>query len=176
MSLALVHVPLSDFQFVYDHMQTYRTPSGRLHQNMHLRKMRQEANEPQLRYLHAMFASPANEIEGAISGRGLFWRYKIKSANGRTQLQVLRRRCSRLSEDARLQRRFLPEILQRVREEQAGIEHPPPRLKAGEFYLRRSMPGMHSGHENCVTAVETGILDPDFVAELHGWNLMLLNP
>jgi hypothetical protein len=171
MSLALVQVPVQDFQFIHAHLTTY-SPK----RNMHLREMQTVKKQTNLRYLHAMHVAPGtNDIDGAISGPAVFWRYRIRLVAGRVQLQVLVQRSS-AKDAARIQSHFLPEILKRVRQEKAGTKHQFPKLKAGRFYLRRWFPGMHHTHANCVAAVSSGTLDPAFVSQFQPWNFLLLHP
>lgn len=64
MGLALVQVPVTEFQMIRGHLLTYMGA----YQNMHLREACQRNNARDLRYLHAMYASArVQEIEGAIS-------------------------------------------------------------------------------------------------------------
>lgn len=171
MSLALVQVPLADFHDVLAHLVSHM-PS---HRNMHLRQVRQQNGRRVLRYLHAMHVAPgSSEIEGMISGPQMMWRYKMLVLNRVPQIQVLVQRSSQ-RDAARIQRRFLPEILARIAQEQSAPAHYARRL-AGQFYLRRSIRGMHHSHRNCVAAVASGSLDPAFVAELQSWRLALLHP
>ena len=161
---------------IYTHLATYSTPSRTRHQNMHLRQSRRSKGRPtRLHYLHAMYASSANVIDGAISGPSVFWRYRIRLVNGRTHVDLLDRQCS-AKEDARLQRQFIKEVMSRLRQEQSGGIHPFPTLTDGEFYLRRRIGGMATTHPTCRRAVSLGVLDIRFVSQLQSWNLMLLCP
>ena len=175
MGLEDVSISVSDFQLIFAHLATYRTPSGALHRNMHMRQPKPKIRPATLHHLHAMFASRANEIDGAISGPGVFWLYRIRMANGRTQVDLLDRRCS-AEEDLRIQGRFLKEVLGRVRQEQARVSHPYSNLIDGEFYLRRRMGGIPASHPKCDRAVSEGALHPRFVTQLQTWNLELLCP
>ena len=76
---------------------------------------------------------------------------------------------------ARMQKRFLKEIVARIRQEQQGSQHYPTRTP-NQFYLRRRQPGMPATHRNCQLALAAGVLDPTFVSNLSGWNLELLRP
>lgn len=172
MSLALVQVPVSDFHTIFDHVSTHYAR----YRNMHLRKPCQRKGQRDLRYLHAMYASTVkDEIEGMISGPNIFWHYRLTLlASGRTQLSVLAH-ASSAAESARIQRQFLPDILSRIEEEDAGSDHYPKRTK-GQYYLRRGQPGSSATHLACQAAVATGVLDKRFVAQLRAWNLRLLCP
>ena len=171
MSLALLRVQVSDFDAIFDHLT-----SRPRYENMHLREACQRNNQRDLRYLHAMRANGngAPEIEGMISGPGVFWHYKLTKSKGRTQLNVLSQRGSPAAL-ARMQRRFLVEIVARIKQEQSGEVHHPS-LTSGQFYLRRANPGMPANHRNCVDAVSDGVLDQRFVSRLAAWNLQLLHP
>jgi hypothetical protein len=175
MGLADVSISVTDFQLIVAHLATYRTPSGALHRNMHMRQPKPKIRPATLRYLHAMCASRTNEIDGAISGPDVFWLYRIRMTNGRTQVDVLDRKCS-AKEDTEIQGRFLKEVMGRVRQEQTGASHPYSNLIDGEFYLRRCMGGISPDHSRCARAVSEGTLHPRFVAQLEGWNLTLLCP
>ena len=173
MSLALVEVSSSDFEFIHRHLVSY-DPRYR---NMHLRAAHVRNKKRELLYLHAMYAPQAQqpEIDGMISGPSAFWHYKlVQSARGQTQLNVISERGTPKAL-ARIQRRFLKEILARARFEQTRTVHYPKRLP-GQFYLRRSLPGMPANHRSCVAAVTAGILDRRFVSQLDPWNLELLRP
>ena len=166
MSLALVQVSTTDFQQLYSHLATHTA-----HRNMHLR---QRAGR-KLRYLHALYANASPEVEGMISGPGLFWHYKLTlTAAGQTQLSVLAHQSSPRAA-ARIQRRFLPEIVARMHQEQQPQKHFPRYLK-GQFYLRRSASGMVASHAKCQMAVSNGVLDQRFVSQLQPWRFELLNP
>jgi hypothetical protein len=142
---------------------------------MHLRQARYRSKRRVLRYLHSMYAhANRQEIEGMISGPSVFWHYRLNAPKGRTQLQVLAQR-SPPQDAARLQATFLAEILERIRQERSGQLHFP-KLLAGQFYLRRSAPGMTASHQNCQAAIASGALDSRFVAQLGAWNLELLHP
>lgn len=172
MSLALVQVSTTDFNTIYSHIASHRPQ----HANMHLRQARQPKSGRVLRYLHAMRAVPGTrEIDGMISGPGIFWQYRLVPTNGlHTQVQVLAHR-SPPRDARRIQHRFLKEILDRVTFEKQGTVHHP-KYKSGQFYLRRCVPGMRSAHVNCQTAVSTGQLDQAFVAQIQAWNFELLHP
>jgi hypothetical protein len=172
MSLALVAIPPFDFDLIYQHLVSH----NHRYRNMHLREACQRNKARDLRYLHAIYANqgPTPEIEGMISGPGVFWHYKLARSSSRTQLNVLSQRGSPKAL-ARIERRFLREIIARMRHEQSGVVHYPSRT-AGQFYLRRSIPGMLPTHQSCVIAVSAGVLDPMFVSRLSAWNLELLHP
>jgi len=171
MSLALVQISPADFHTIYGHLTNHKPP----YSNMHLREVRQQNKQRQLRYLHAMHAAPSRaEIEGMLSGPGVFFHYKMNLARGQTQLQVLQQQCAQ-KEATRIQQRFLPEILKRIAVERAGTK-PFPRLITGQFYLRRRRPGMAASHANCQAAVAKKVLDPRFVAQLHDWDFELRHP
>lgn len=142
---------------------------------MHLREACQRDGARDLRYLHAMFATrgTAREIEGMISGPGVFWHYDLVRSASRIQLNV-RSQIGSPRALERMQRRFLPEIVDRVVQEQSGALHYPTR-SAGQFYLRRSIPGMAPTHPNCRAAVTAGVLDRRFVSRLQHWSLELLH-
>jgi hypothetical protein len=117
----------------------------------------------------------ASDVEGMISGRGIFLRYRMSMAGRmRIHLHVLAHR-STPQADARIYRRFLPEIAKRIQEERALPVHHP-RRTPGQFYLLRHIPGMRESHQNCIDAVTAGVLDQAFVSQLHAWNLRLLRP
>jgi hypothetical protein len=129
-----------------------------------------------LRYLHAMYATNgAPEIEGMLSGPGIFWHYQLVRISA-TQTQVLVLNHYSTARDARrLQRRFVKEVLKRVSFEQTGEKHFP-KLTKGQFYLRRGPTGTLATHVNCIKAVATKELDQRFVDQLHVWNLRLIRP
>jgi hypothetical protein len=168
MSLALVQVDVSEFNQIFHHLTTHTK-----YRNMHLREARQHNKRRVLRYLHAMYPTRSGVIDGMISGPGVFWQYTLSVVRGQTQINVLAHNCS-LKDSARIQTRFLPEIMRRMAQEQtkqSGF----PKLTPGQFYLRRHLPGMHHGHANCQAAVQSGALDQRFVSALQGWNLSLLH-
>jgi hypothetical protein len=174
MGLALVQVPFTDFQDINDHLRTYMPR----YQNMHLRQARQRNKRRVLRYLHAMYAPNAQQIDGMISGPGVYWSYNLFAAAGRTRIRVLANQASP-ADERRMERSFLQEVLRRVQEEQNFAQSPQrfaPRRLPGEFYLRRAQPGMSATHAHCVAATSSGALDPRFVSQLRGWNLELLHP
>jgi hypothetical protein len=78
-------------------------------------------------------------------------------------------------ERARMHRRFLAEVFERVTHEQSGTRHYPTRT-AGQFYLRRGLPGSSPSHQSCRAAVAAGVLDPRFVGILSAWGFDLLHP
>lgn len=170
MSLALVQVSVTDFNTIYSHIALQK------HSNMHLREARQKNKKRVLRYLHAMYAGTGRpEIDGVISGPGVFWHYKLLlTAAGQTRIRVLVQRGT-AKDAARIQRTFLQEILARVAFEQTGKVHYPKRL-SGQLYLRRNLSGTAASHAKCLSAVAAGELDPAFVAQLQPWNFELLRP
>ena len=171
MSLALVTVPISDFDVIHDHVATYYPQ----HRNMHLREAHYSNKKRVLLYLHALHAKRgARQIEGMISGPGLFWHYVLSGSKSRTQLTVIHEP-SDLKARKRIQQQFLAEILERVALEKKGEKHFPKRKK-GQFYLRRWAPGSPATHRHCVSAVSSKVLDQRFVAVLEDWNLELLCP
>jgi hypothetical protein len=172
MNLALVPISVPVFQEIRDHLLTYKPR----YRNMHLRERCQRDSEWGLRYLHALHASQStSDVEGMISGPGIFLRYQMSMASRtRIHLRVTAHR-STPQADVRIYRRFLPEIAKRIQEERALPEHHP-RLTPGQFYLRRSIPGMHDSHQNCIDAVRDEVLAQEFVSQLHAWNLRLLHP
>lgn len=173
MSLALVQVPLSDFNRIHNHVSTHTR-----HRNMHLREARVRQRRRALYYLHALYApATGHEIEGMISGPNLYWHYRLKpsASQASVQVQVLTRPRSSPQDAVRLQGRFLRDILDRIRHEQSGVVHYPRRLQ-GQFYLRRGSPGMPVSHPHCLAATANGELDPRFLVQLHPWNLELLHP
>lgn len=174
MGLALVRVPLSDFQSINHHVRTH-APT---YQNMHLRQARYQNNQRVLRYLHAMHAPNAQQVDGMISGPGVFWSYQLLSSSGQTRIRVLAHQASQ-AEERRIEQRFLHEVLSRVQEERRFAQAQRtfgPRRIPGQFYLRRSNPGMLAAHPHAVVATSSRALDARFVGQLHAWNLMLLCP
>lgn len=170
MSLALVQVSATEFQTVHGHLTSFKPQ----HRNMHVRDTRQQNGHAVLRSLHAMFATASNEIEGMISGSGGFWHYRIRLVGGRTQMQALVQNCS-AADAARIQRRFLPSILKRVRDEQTAAQRPHfSNLTQGQFYLQRHLGGMLPSHSHCLNTVSSGLLAQAFVSQLHPWNLRLI--
>jgi len=118
-SLALVTVPLSDFDVIHDHVATYYPQ----HRNMHLREAHYSNKKRVLLYLHALHAKRgARQIEGMISGPGLFWQYVLTGSKSRTQLTVIHEP-SDLKARTRIQQQFLAEILERVALEKKGEKH-----------------------------------------------------
>lgn len=173
MKLALAIVPQSDFDHIVGHMLSYKPP----YRNMHLRVACQRKKKRDLRYLHAMYVNAGlsrPEIEGMISGPGVFWHYKLIRTAKRTQLNVLVERGSS-KELERIGDRFLQEIHARIVQDQAATTHHPVRTR-GQFYLRRWHPGSPASHRNCLRAVNAGVLDSAFVSKLAAWDLELLCP
>ncbi len=169
MSLALVAVTAADFDWIYAHMSGH----SRYH-NLHLREACQRNKRRDLRYLHAMHAHSSREIEGMISGRGVFWHYKLVRTRTRTQLNVLVEPSDPAAR-SRIQRRFLQEIQARIAQETAGGIYYPSRTP-GQYYLRRWSGGTPATHQVCRQAVAAGVLDARFVSRLASWNLQLLCP
>jgi len=172
LSLALVTVELSDFEYVHDHVANHY-PAYR---NMHLREACQRDGERELRYLHAMHAKPggSRQIEGMISGPGLFWHYVLTGSKSRTQMTVIHEPVDEKARK-RIQQQFLAEIFERVALEKSGKKHYPKR-KEGQFYLRRGAAGTPATHRHCLSAVANEVLDQRFVSVLERWNLELLCP
>jgi hypothetical protein len=102
------------------------------------------------------------------------WRPCDALARGRTQLNVITEHGPD-EELARIGRRFVPEILARVAEEQAGSAFHPTYLQ-GEFYLRRRRGGIQPNHPHCQLALKRGVLNARFVSKLASWDLELLCP
>jgi hypothetical protein len=176
MSLALVQLPISDFDQIYDHVSTHTR-----HRNMHLREartyQRQRVRYRVLDFLHALYAPAATrEIVGMITGRNLFWHYRLRPAASMhyAQVQVLTPARSSPQDAVRLQNRFHADLLGRVQQELSGASGYPNYLP-GQFYLRRRSPGMPVAHPHCQAAIASGELDQRFVAQLHSWNLELIH-
>lgn len=167
MSLAQVQMSTTEFQSLHGHL------TSKPHRNMHAREARTQNGHRTLLALHAMYATTPSEIEGMISGPGIFWHYKLTLGGGQTQMRVF---AHTPADAARVQRRFLPVILGRAREEQTRTQQPFSNMLPGEFYLRRHLGGMPSSHQNCRNAVAAGALDQRFVSQLQAWNLMVVNP
>lgn len=172
MSLALVSVSTTDYDWIRDHLLN-RDPR---YSNMHLREACQRNRRRDLRYLHAMHVDRAKPtaIEGMISGPGVYWHYRLIRAEARTQLNVLTERGTSAALD-RISRRFLREVMDRITHERSGVTHYP-RRTSGQYYLRRGLQGMPASHPNCQRAVAAGVLDAAFVARLAPWKLQLLHP
>jgi hypothetical protein len=172
MGLAQVTVEPDDFDTIRQHL-TNHMPA---YLNMHLREACQRDGERDLRYLHAMYAPPGkpNLIEGAISGPSVYWRYEIRRTPNGTQLNVITER-GPVRALKRIEKRFTIEILRRIEQEKAGMEHYPT-LTSGQFYLRRRKPGSSSTHRTCTRAVGAQMLAKEFVELLVAWNLVLLCP
>lgn len=179
MGLAQVQISVADFHTIHGHIVAHM-PN---HRNMHMREARQRKRRRNLRHLHAMYAPvSSNVIEGMISGPGVFWQYRLILAGAVTQIQVLVQ-VSSPADDQRLGGRFLRDVLARVASEQAlaqaiaaGAKRYSPRYIAGQFYLRRALPGMLATHQSCQAAVSSGVLAQTFVSQLHAWNFELLHP
>lgn len=169
MSLARVIVPVSDFDTIYSHLISHNPK----YRNMHLREARQRLKKRVLRHLHAMYAHPdaPARIEGMISGPDVFWHYEIIRHRSRTQLNLVDEDASPEALD-RIERTFLPQILKRIREEQAGLDFAPMRL-SGQLYLIRNNPGSSPTHPDCRRAVADATLDSRFVARLSPWGFRL---
>lgn len=169
MSLARVNVPLPIFDAIHSHLVWNKPP----YRNMHLREARYSQKKRVLRYLHAIHAArdAAYKVEGVISGPDVFWQYELLRYKSRTQLNLI-------AEDAppdaldRIERTFLPEILQRIREEQRREKFNPKRL-SGQYYLIRDRDGSLPSHPDCKRAVAEGVLDEEFVEQLAPWALRL---
>lgn len=172
MSLAAVRIDQSEFDRIYDHLVSYNPR----YRTMHLRQARYRNNKRELRYLHAMHAPPGTvgQIEGMISGPGVFWHYRIVKNRFRTQLNVFSERGSE-KDVTRIGDRFLHEVLERIDLEQGDVDHPVSRLP-GQFYLRRKLGGAQPSHPHCQLAVAKKVLDPKFVSILEPWDLELLCP
>jgi len=173
MSLAAVTVEVSDWDNVYSHLLQYKPQYG----NMHLRQVRTVGGKRELRYLHMLKAqSKRPQIDGMISGPDIFCNYNlIKNRSGLIQLNVLSEVGTSKEKD-RLGHRFLLEILGRVHSEKNATDTPFANYSKGEFYLRRSEPGMGSGHANCQAALNANKLDQIFVDHLEPWQFSLLHP
>lgn len=170
MSLAAVKISPSEFQSVRNHLIAHKPP----YRTMHLRDARIREKKRVLRYLHAMHAVPSGEVEGMISGPGIFVHYKVVMTKfGHTQLNVLSTQGSDKELD-RIGTRFVLDVLARVQEERAGSTHYPSYL-AGQFYLRRRIGGMPASHPHCRLAVAQKALDARFVSKLASWDLELLH-
>lgn len=172
MGLAAAIISPPEFHQIQGHLAAHKPP----YRTMHLREIRQRNRQRVLRYLHAMhtpLASP-NTVEGMISGPGVFWHYQLVASRTRTQLNVLFEQ-GPADDLARIGDRFLPEILNRIAEEQAAA-HPYPRYLAGQFYLRRKRGGVAATHPACRQALTQGVLDRRFVGRLSAWDLELLCP
>src|SRR4051812_47272449 len=103
--LAQVALTLPSVQRIYDHLVSHK-PHCR---NMHLREACQRNGKRDLRYLHAMYAIPDRiEIEGMISGPGLFWHYRIIGTGSATRIRVFDEDAPAKAVD-RLIKRFLIE-------------------------------------------------------------------
>lgn len=172
MSLAAVRIELAEFDRIHNHLVSYNPR----YRTMHLREARYRKKKRELRYLHAMHAPPGKvgEIEGMISGPGVFWHYRILKNKLRTQLNVLAERGSD-KDLARIGDRFLIEVFDRIDLEQGDVDHPVMRLP-GQFYLRRKVGGAPVNHPHCQLAVARKVLDPRFVSILAPWDLELLCP
>lgn len=170
MGLARVALPTSDFDVIHDHLSTHRSN----YLNMHLRETCQRNRVRDLRYLHALrvVAGQQREIEGMISGPGVFWHYKLIRTRMRTQINVFAEVGSS-KELTRIEARFLPEIMKRVRQEQT----PGPlytNYSAGQYYLKRRASGMAATHSTCRAAVDLGVVDQRLVATLVPWKFALV--
>lgn len=172
MSLALVQVASTDFDWIYGHLVSHNPK----YRNMHLRETRTRNKQRELRYLHAMHAKPngPREIEGMISGPDILCHYKLMGRKRHTQLNVLVEQADPKAQE-RLGRRFLTEVMARIDEERVGNEYFP-RRTPGQFYLRRKEPGMPATHPNCMAAIAEGVLDLQFVSLLSPWGFELLHP
>jgi hypothetical protein len=171
MSLAAVRIEHSEFDRIHDHLVSYKPR----YRTMHLRQARYRNNKRELRYLHAMHApgGTVGEIEGMISGPGVFWHYKILKNRFRTQLNVLSERGT--DKDLTRIHRFLNEVFERIELEQGDVDHPVIRLP-GQFYLRRKVGGASATHPHCQLAVAKKVLDSRFVSILEPWDLELVCP
>ncbi len=173
MGLAEVELSMSDFEVVYDHISSY-APGTKRYGNMHLRQNRQRKNEIVLRYLHAMRVVPGatKALHGMICGPGLLWAYEIHPGRRKARLLVTIDEADD-KERERIERRFTNEILKRVKEEQGG-EHPPPALRPGHLYLRRSDPPMSLAHSTCREALSAKVLDRRFLSQILPWGFRLI--
>lgn len=175
MGLEAVVVPVSQFDTLYDHIVSHRpTPRGVEHRNMHLRSACQRGGERALRYLHAMRVRPGEDrvIEGMLSGPGVLWGYELIRLPMKTQLVVSVDEADAKARD-RIERQFLKEIMNRVREEQAGGEHYNGGT-LGQLYMRRRRPSMSVSHSVCQDAVKAGLVDLRFVSRVLPWGFRLL--
>lgn len=174
MSLAAVKVQPSEWDLIYDHVLDFMPK----YKNMHLREVKTVNKKRTLRYLHAMKADPEKpEIEGKISGPNIYCHYKlIKNKNGVIQINVIDEQGSS-KELSRLESRFVIEVLNRVDDEKNN-PNPGygPKRTPGEFYLKRSDPGMNINHTNCQSALNASILEQAFLQSLEPWKFYLLNP
>jgi hypothetical protein len=175
MSLANVVVPLEGFDRLYEHLVTYK-PNKITYKNMHMREPRSGPDGNELRYLHAVRVRPGavKAIDGMISGPGVLWAYELLRTRSQTQLVVSIDQADARAR-ARIGRRFLQEIFDRVDEEQAPREHYP-KLKRGQVYLRRRQPGMPVTDPVCRSVVGDGVLDDRFVSRILPWGFVLLRP
>ncbi len=175
MSLAAVKVQPTEWDIIYNHVLGFMPQ----YQNMHLREARTVKGKRTLRYLHAMIANPnKQEIEGKISGPDIYCHYKLfKNKNGVIQMNILAEQGT-AKEVKRLGDRFLGEILNRVDEEQnrPAVMTFGPRRTPGEYYLKRSDPGMTFNHPNCQSASNASVLDDPFLQSLAPWKFELIHP
>lgn len=170
MSLGGVRVSSEDARYIRDHISTHPLGYG----NMHLRIRCKRDGEYDLRYLHIMHVD-GSYIEGAISGRDIWWQYRIAPTG---QVTVLIDRAPP-RERRRIEKRFLPEVFARVEGEKKQLESGEkytPRYARGQFYLRRSHYGTLPTHPTAVAAVTEGVFAQPFVDLLAPWGFELLRP
>ena len=169
MTLALVALSQSDFDIIYDHVAAHNPRYA----NMHLREAGVRNGIRGQRYLHAVHVHSGHPrtLEGKLSGPGVFAHYQIVSTSAGLQLNVLYQG-GEPREIRRLPKRFIPELLGRVAQEQAGgslYTNYSPR----EYYLRRSGSGRPPKDPLCVKAGASGQLDQRFVDVLSAWSFGL---
>jgi len=117
----------------------------------------------------------ASTLEGAVSGPNIEAHYELRRRAGRVSVRFLRFQGTQ-NETARFQKRFVTELLNRVEvEKNFSVKHAPKRL-AGQFYLKRHIPGMDVNHEKCQRALAEGQLHDFFLQRLSQWNFHLLCP
>ena len=171
MSLATVIITTTDFDDIYNHLNTHKPK----YKNMHLREACQVKKQRVLRYLHIMKSKTSNEIHGMVSGPNIFCHYIIKkNALGRIQINVQSENGTP-REIKRLAKNFTKEIMNRVAFEKGGSEHYPKRKKK-QFYLIRNDPGTPASHKSCQAALKSGTLDVSFLNQLVSWKFRLLYP
>jgi hypothetical protein len=120
-----------------------------------------------------MYASGPSRIEGMLSGKSsLFGHYELIRFKSHTQLNWSGSENGPVDALARLERKFLSDILERVATEKRR-RHGPVNRTSGEFYLKRWQPGSQSTDSDCVTAVGRGVVDARFVGRLSAWDFLL---
>ena len=157
----------SDFETLFSHLSSYNPK----YKNMQLRKTRKEDGELVLKYLQMVHVKDDRTLEGAISGKGIEIEYEIVRGPRAIVGNFLIKSASE-RERRRLNKRFVTELLSRVRQEQGFTDKIRINRKKGQFYLKRG-PGTPFNSPNCQLALASGELSYSFLEKLEDWDFQV---